>query len=309
MLQTGVQTRNIVYDANPASGFEMIVQAGFSCVDFSLNDYLLNTDIYACRLNHFFDRSVPELHEFFLPHKQAAKQAGISITQMHMPYPVFVPYASEGINSYLSQVMAPKSLALCAFFECPHIVVHGFKLAEQLGSESAEWERTERFLLDLAPMAEDFGITLCVENLYSSCEGPCCNARKVADRIDRINDKVGTEVLGFCFDTGHANMLGLDFENFITTLGSRLKVLHVHDNDGWSDLHQIPFTFTRTRENRASTDWEGFINGLRKVNYRNVISFETAPVLQSFPVEMKEDVLGFIAKIGTYFIKRIEMEH
>ena len=48
---------------------------------------------------------------------------------------------------------------------------------------------------------------------------------------------------------GHANIVGLDFEKFITTLGSRLKVLHIHDNDSISDLHQIPFTFTRTREN------------------------------------------------------------
>lgn len=38
--------------------------------------------------------------------------------------------------------------------------------------------------------------------------------------------------LVFCFDTGHANFVGIDFEKFITTLGNRLKVLHLHDNDG-----------------------------------------------------------------------------
>lgn len=30
------------------------------------------------------------------------------------------------------------------------------------------------------------------------------------------------------------------------------------------DLHQIPFTFTRSRENVSSTDWEGFIRGLQE---------------------------------------------
>ncbi|MBO5651461.1 MAG: hypothetical protein J5908_08260 [Selenomonas sp.] len=53
-------------------------------------------------------------------------------------------------------------------------------------------------------------------------EGPCCNARKMAERIDRINEQYGGEVLGFCFDTGHANLVGLDMEDFVTVLGPRL---------------------------------------------------------------------------------------
>lgn len=301
-----MQTRNVVRDDNPEAGFAKIARAGFSCADFSLNDYLMNNDIYDLKLNDFFDKSVPQLEVFFAPHKEAAKAAGISIIQMHMPYPVHIPYAPEKINAYLSEIVAPKSLAVCAFFECPYIVIHGFKLADQLGSEEAEWEMTERFLRTLAPIAAKSGITLCVENLYSWRDGPCVNAGLASERIDKFNAHFGAEVLGFCFDTGHANMLGLDFEEFITVLDNRLKVLHVHDNDGWSDLHQIPFTFPRTRENKSATDWQGFINGLRNIKYKNVINFETAPVLQAFPEALKEDVLAFIAKIGAYFAERIE---
>ena len=136
-------------------------------------------------------------------------------------------------------------------------------------------------------------------------EGPCCNAKKAAERIDRFNEKYHAEVLGFCFDTGHANLTGLDFERFITGLGERLKVFHIHDNDGVRDLHQIPFTFTKTRENTSSTDWEGFVRGLKGFKQERVMSFETAPVLASFPDEMKEQALGFIAQIGRYFAERI----
>lgn len=132
-------------------------------------------------------------------------------------------------------------------------------------------------------------------------EGPGCNAEKAAERIDRMNDKYGAQVLGFCFDTGHANLVGLDFERFLRTLGSRLKVLHIHDNDGVRDLHQIPFTFTRTRENLSSTDWYGFIQGLKAVQFEGVLSFETAPVLTSFPLELKQNALEFIYNIGMYF--------
>ena len=111
--------------------------------------------------------------------------------------------------------------------------------------------------------------------------------------------------MGFCFDTGHANLVGIDFEDFITTIGNRLKVLHIHDNDGIGDLHQIPFTFTKNRENVSSTDWEGFIRGLRKIRFDKVLSFETAPVLSAFPEMMKQDVLGFLAGIGRYFAGEI----
>ena len=216
-----------------------------------------------------------------------------------------------GINDYLCEQVMQKSMAVCNYFRCPNIVVHGLKMRRYLGTEEAEWMQTEAMLDKIAPMAKEMGITICVENLYESIsghivEGPCCDARKAAERIDRFNEKYHAPVLGFCFDTGHANLVGIDFEDFIVKLGDRLKVLHVHDNDGISDLHQIPFTFTKTRENSPSTDWEGFLSGLRSIGYNGVISFETAPVLASFPEEMKEDALKFIARIGTHFSDKIE---
>ena len=318
MIKIGVQTKNVVYDselrigceAQPQAGFEMMKSAGFLCADFSLNAYLLNTSLYQFELNNFFNRTESELENFFRPHKQGAASAGITIEQMHMPYPVYVPRGSRELNEYLQNVVARKSMEICAFFNCPHIVIHGFKLARYLGSEEAEWERTESFLNSLAPMAKEMNITMCIENLYDGVgghlvEGPCCHAKKAAERIDRMNDRYGAQVLGFCFDTGHANLVGIDFEDFIKTLDYRLKVLHIHDNDGIGDLHQMPFTFTRSRENTASTDWEGFIRGLRAIGYQGVLSFETAPVLTAFPEEMKKDVLKLIVRVGEYFGRRI----
>lgn len=309
-LRIGVQSKEAIQDENPRAGFKALRDAGFSCTDFSLNKYLLNTKLYRFEVNHFFDQSVAELEAYFTPHRDAAREMGIEVFQMHMPYPAYVPTGKPELNDYLRHVMAPKSLAVCAFFGCRYLVVHGFKLRELLGSEEAEWQATEAFLAELAPQAKELGITLCIENIYGGVadhiiEGPCCNARKAAERIDRMNEWFGAEVLGFCFDTGHANLVGLDFESFLTTLGARLKVLHIHDNDGVRDLHQIPYAFARTRENKSATDWDGFCHGLARIGYRGVLNFETAPVLTSFPAEMKEDVLRFLAKIGRHFSEQI----
>lgn len=311
MIQIGVQTHNIINDGYPIEGFTILARTGFSCADFSLNAYLNNSRIYQSDINSFFDKTLQELETFFTPHKLAAKVAGIKVNQMHMPYPIYVPGEGREVNDYLWHNVAVKSLQICAFFECPHIVVHGFKLARYLGSEEREWEQTEKFIYFIAPMAKEMGITICIENLYDSVgghivEGPGCDVRKAVERIDRINDACHAQVLGFCFDTGHANLVGIDFENFIITLGYRLKVLHIHDNDGIGDLHQIPFTFTKNRENRTSTDWEGFIRGLRAIRFDRVLSFETAPVLTAFPEAMKVETLRFIAQIGRYFSGELE---
>lgn len=313
MVQIGVQTKNAVEDERPAEGFSMLKRAGFSCVDFSLNYYLTNTSLYQMEKNDFFDQSEEQLEQYFTPHKRGAREAGIRIHQMHMPYPIYIPNGKKELNDYLWQVVAPKSMRLCAFFECPYIVIHGFKLAKNLGSEEAEWQWTERFIHSVAPAARELGITICIENLYSSVgghivEGPCCDVKKAVERIDRINEQYKAEVLGFCFDTGHANLVGIDFEDFIRTLGQRLKVLHIHDNDGMRDLHQIPFTFTKTRENKTSTDWDGFVRGLCAIGFDKVLSFETAPVVSAFPKDMKEDVLTFIARIGRHFAESLERE-
>ena len=201
-LAVGVQSKDIVFDEDPLEGFKIMKHAGFSCCDFSLNSYLTNKSLYSLEVNNFFSRSVRELENFFTPHKEAAEIAGIRINQMHMPYPIYVPSAAADINKYLMRTVAPRSLEICAFFGCPYIVIHGFRLARQLGSEAAEWEVTERFLESLAPLAKELKITICLENIYTDIgnrimEGPCCDVRKAVVRIDRMNEKYGAEVLGF----------------------------------------------------------------------------------------------------------------
>ena len=58
---------------------------------------------------------------------------------------------------------------------------------------------------------------------------------------------------------------------------------------------------SKTRENLPSTDWNGFIKGLKNIKFSKTLSFETAPVLTSFPEELKPQALSFIAGIGKYF--------
>ncbi len=309
-LTVGIQNEGIVCDEYPLEGFEMMRRTGFSCCDFDLNPYIANALCYLSEGSDLFRQSVEELQCFFSPYKEAAETAGIRINQMHMPYLNCMPNVTAEINSYFVQTVVPKSMEICAFFGCSYIVVHGFGSAYSSDTEETAWEQAEKFLNVLAPLAKKYHITICMENIYADTgknvmEGLCCDAGKAAAYIDQVNAEYGAEVLGFCFDTGHANLAGINMEDFVTTLGSRLKALHIHDNDGMNDLHQIPFTFTKNRESLPSTDWDGFIRGLQRIRFDGVLSFETAPVLSAFPAVMKQDVLRFIAQIGSYFAGEI----
>ena len=71
-MQIGVQTKNVVYDSNPGEGFEMLKRSGFTCADFSLNSYLLNTSLYKFERNNFFSMSDTELENFFRPLRDGA---------------------------------------------------------------------------------------------------------------------------------------------------------------------------------------------------------------------------------------------
>jgi len=57
--------------------------------------------------------------------------------------------------------------------------------------------------------------------------------------IDAVND----EFFSACLDIGHAEMRGSNTSavDMILSLGNRITALHIHDNDKWHDLHQIPF--------------------------------------------------------------------
>ena len=67
----------------------------------------------------------------------------------------------------------------------------------------------------------------------------------------------------------------------------------------------MPYTFTKTRKNTSILDWEGMLLALKETGFDGVLNFETAPILDTFPDELKEDVLHMLVRIGEYFRKTI----
>jgi sugar phosphate isomerase/epimerase len=83
--------------------------------------------------------------------------------------------------------------------------------------------------------------------------------------IDALLSRYGPDVLGFCYDSGHANM-GPDGLGELERHKERLIAIHFHDNDGKNDQHKIPFT--------GMIDWNRLMQIISNSPYRAGINLE-----------------------------------
>ena len=160
----------------------------------------------------------------------------------------------------------------------------------------------------LIPAAKKYGVKICLENMFAFIGGhgiarACANVDEACRYIDALNEMAGEEVFGFCYDVGHANLLSCNLYEDIKTLGHRLTVLHIHENDGRLDSHCIPYTYKNGKI--GTTDWEGFLKGLKEIGYEGPLNFETFAALQDVPREVVGELLKLISAIGNYFRKSI----
>lgn len=306
-MEIGVQTKGILPELAIDKGFKKIHDAGFTRVDINIDTFLKNTDIYAGKFNNFFDASVEDLVLFFMQYKQAMDKYGIKASQMHAPYPVRVDGKVEQ-NNYMQSVVIPKSIIIAEALGVPWVVVHPFKMQYIDGKEAERQTNVEYFKM-LIPILKQCHVGICFENLYEGIgqhilEGVCADPSDAVWYVDTLNEIAGEELFGHCLDTGHLQLVNKKPYEYIKMLGKRLKIVHMHENDAWGDLHQMPFSFGTDAD--SGFDWKGFCMALSEIGFDGTLSFETFPTMNSFPMEMSDSVLEMIHGIGEYFKGEIQ---
>lgn len=302
MLKTGIQATGTIKREKPEEGYRMIKEAGFDCVDFNFDEYLTVHEVQTGAISDIFDRPMEEMWKDFAPHAEAAAKYGLTFEQMHAPFPL-MQKGKDADNEKMLRI-TENCMELCARMGGRYIVVHPTTLSYSC-SKKEEYAFNVNMYKKLIPAAKRLNLTVCLENMFWDqnghlTEGVCSDFEEAAAMIDELNEFAGEELFGFCFDVGHANILGKNLYQSVMTLGSRLKILHIHDNDGVSDLHTMPFTFARSW-NPVATDWDGFLKGLKEIGYRGVLNFETFRCMQAFPEELHPALLKLFADMGCYF--------
>lgn len=137
----------------------------------------------------------------------------------------------------------------------------------------------------ILPEAEKLGIIIAVENSF---EKP--NSAK--ETLKLIDQYAGNPFVGVCYDTGHANLMeyrpgkeksnfsegfrncwweGIEWENdAIGMLKDHIVTCHIHDNNGYSDLHAMP--------KDGTIDWQKLMPELfscpRMIEYQTEVCFD-----------------------------------
>lgn len=285
-------------------------ECGIEALDYNI-DHVINPWEYVKGKKYpLCDKPLDEFVAHYAPLKAAAEKYGIAFSQMHAPFPTWFEDNAEATD-YLLKVVE-KTIAVCAYVGCPAIVVHPYQTSNALDREKDIKINFEMYRR-LMPAAKKYGVTICLENMFSCKDdhvvesAVCTDAEDFCMLIDTLNAEAGERLFGFCFDVGHANITGKNLRGYINKIGNRLTALHIHDNNGHGDMHVMPYTqITDLWGNKLATDWEGFIGGLKDIGYEGNLSFETFKTTTLFPKETHKELLSLIVAIGKYFKKRIE---
>ena len=146
----------------------------------------------------------------------------------HAPFAELCPCAIDPMVRDVTMRRFRQAAALSRAYGIRRIVVHSGFIPHVY---YPVWfvEQSARFfraLLDAEPE-----VALCVENVLDDDPAP------LMDLADAVDDPR----LGLCLDVGHANAVSkIPVRQWLKRLAPRLMHLHLHDNDGAADLHQIP---------------------------------------------------------------------
>jgi len=128
--------------------------------------------------------------------------------------------------------------------------------------QGGENNRTAAFrsVEDICRLAEPIGIRVALEVIPNTISDPA----SLVTLLERDLDAPRT---GICFDIGHAFLIG-DVADAIESVSEHLITTHVHDNDGKTDTHLVPFD--------GRINWDVALMTLQKVGYDGTYLMELA---------------------------------
>jgi sugar phosphate isomerase/epimerase len=164
---------------------------------------------------------------------------------------------------------------MAARLDCEVIIMHTPGEPDDPAAKETYLDPLRRSLDELEPIAREKKVRIAVEN------GDFRTLR-------RLFDTYPPDYLGLCYDSGHGNMIpdGLDH---LDSLKDRLISVHLHDNDGEGDQHNLLFTGT--------VDWSRLAAIMASSGYEKCASMEV--VMRNADTDSEEEFLKRAYATGT----------
>ena len=215
---------------DPSPALRRIAEAGFTHVHWC---HQWNTDF-------LYSRWEVEAIDKWL------REFGLDLLDLHGSHGVEKQWASPEEYRRLSGV---------------ELVQNRIDMTSRLGGEvvimhfpgEGTYDALRRSLDALEGYAGERGVRLAIEN-------------GAFDAIGRILADYPPEYVGLCYDSGHGNMEAGGMDH-LDRLKDRLISIHLHDNDGSGDQHNLVFSGT--------VDWARLAGILARSSYAKCVSMET----------------------------------
>ena len=276
---------------------EIVSETGADSADFSLefncNDYRNKDSVYA--------KGDEAVREYYSDLKAYADSLGIIIGQTHGKLPGFKNIKEE--DDALVENSRLDCIATAAL-GAPVCVIHN-ATSIFLGPDP-DPELMHKLSFDMfsriIPYAKENGVKIATETFgdavrFSACDffGNMSEFEKAYARIKAVDEL--KDWFTVCVDTGHSNK-AMRYGNpkpadVIRKMGSEVTVLHLNDNDTFTDQHKIPMTGT--------IDWKDVFDALDEIGYSGIYNMELA--LRHFGKDFQIETAEFAVKLMRYILK------
>ena len=284
------QTQRLQNNFGYELAIKMLAKAGYDAYDMSLFHPLSSDDLLYKE----------DFCDYAKKLRGLADGLGIVCNQAHAPFPSSTPEHDKDEEIYKSIV---HSMQIASILGAKCIIVHPKQHLPYRSNEAELKKINMEFYNSLIPYCEKFDINVAVENMWQHnpvgkttiVNSTCARVEEFCDYIDTLN----SDRIVACLDIGHVSLCGEDMSVMIRGLGGkRLKALHVHDTDGYRDLHTLPFT--------SCNDFPLVMKLLKEIGYEGDLTFEADSFFRNFPQSMYQDVANFMQITGRTLIKMFE---
>lgn len=176
------------------------------------------------------------------------KENGLRIESVHAPFHMMNELWTD-TDPVKSLIKLHGAIDSCSNYAIKTLVVH----PTDTTAPPPVSEVGKTYFRGLIRYAKSMNVDLAFENI----ERP--------EYLDTIFGECDDTNVKLCYDLGHENCFSKG-SDVLAKYGDRLKALHIHDNDGNSDQHAIPFD--------GNIDMQRFVSKLKELEYYGMITLE-----------------------------------
>ena len=267
-----------------------IAKAGFDAIDMGFVSYG----------REGLPLAQPDWRDWVKRQKELCDSVGLPITQGHAHYydcrqnKEFTPLErEENIGKIFRDIEAA---GIC---KVPWLVIHPDTIWDSAGySRRLTLQKERERILRFGDVASRYGVGIAIENIVNDRSGDRCFGVTAEDLLELLECLGDDNAFGICWDTGHANLSRINQPEAIRQMGSHLKALHINDNKGEKDEHQLPYL--------GSIEWKPVLMALKEIGYEGDFTYEIHNFTKGFEPEMHLEAMRFACEVARRMVVTME---